>query len=267
MVNATIHVLDRGGLYCDMNYMMEGNTLATYDEQNPDVEYDEIPVWNLVVEHPEGTILWDTGSHHEAMDGHWPEAVTQAFRPHDAAEHRLDDDLASIGYSIDDIDAVFQSHLHIDHAGGLEFFDGTDTPVFVHEKELKHAYYSNETGSGSDSYLLQDFDHDLNWQVLHRDREEHFTDLEFIRFPGHTPGMTGSMIHLEHKTIIFTGDQLYMAENYEDEIPLGGPLTWGKTEWRESLRRIQSLERRHDAEVIFGHDPAQVEAIKPGWNV
>lgn len=35
----------------------------------------------------------------------------------------------------------------IDHAGGLENFKGTDVPIYVHEKELKHAYYSVATKS------------------------------------------------------------------------------------------------------------------------
>ncbi len=48
MVDATIDVLYRGGLECDQNYMIEGQTLASHDEPNPDLDYDEIPVWNLV---------------------------------------------------------------------------------------------------------------------------------------------------------------------------------------------------------------------------
>ncbi|ELY61781.1 N-acyl homoserine lactonase family protein [Natronolimnohabitans innermongolicus] len=266
MVDATIDVLHRGGLECDQNYMIEGHTLGTHDEPNPDVDYGEIPVWSLVIDHPEGTILWDTGNHHEALEGHWPEELLQAFYPHDAHEHRLDDDLEEAGYSIDDIDYVFQTHLHLDHAGGLEFFDGTDVPIFVHEKEVKFAYYSAKTDEGSGAYILEDFDHDLNWQILHQDREQHFEDLEFVRFPGHTPGLTGTVIHLDDEgTIVFAGDQLYRAENFEDEAPLGAGLLWGKTEWFDSLQRIKSLERRHDAEVVYGHDSDQFESIRDGW--
>jgi N-acyl homoserine lactone hydrolase len=265
MIDATIDVVDRGSLKCDQNYMIEGQTLGTYDEPNPETDYTEIPVWNLVIDHPEGTILWDTGSHHGALDGHWPEGLSQAFYPHDAHEHWLDDDLEAAGYSIDDIDAVFQTHLHLDHAGGLEFFDGTDVPVFVHEEELKFAYYSAKTDEGSAAYILEDFDHDLNWQVVHRDRERHFEGVEFVRFPGHTPGLMGTVIHLDSGTVVFTGDQVYQSTNYEDEAPLGAGLLWGKTEWFDSLQRIKSIERRHDAEIVYGHGPAQFEAIRDGW--
>ena len=265
MVEATIDVLERGHLECDLNYLIEANTIGTHDDHNPDVDYVEIPVWSLVIDHPEGTILWDTGSHHDALDGHWPEGLLQAFYPHDAPEHRLDDDLERAGYGLDDIDYVFQTHLHLDHAGGLEFFDGTDVPVFVHEEEVKFAYYSAQTDKGSGAYVREDFDHDLNWEIIHGDRARYFEDVEFLHLPGHTAGLMGTMIHLDEQTLIFTGDEVYQSANYEDEAPLGGPLTWAKRDWFDSLQRIKELQRRHDAEVVYGHDPEQFAEIRDGW--
>jgi len=265
MVDATIDVLHRGTLQSDLNYLIEGHTLATHDERNPEATYIDFPVWSLVIDHPEGTILWDTGSHHDALDGHWPEGLLQAFYPVDAHEHRLDDDLEEAGYGVGDIDYVFQTHLHLDHAGGLEFFAGSDVPVFVHEEEVKWAYYSAKTPKGSSAYILDDFDHDLNWQVLHRDREQHFEGIEFIRLPGHTPGLTGTMVHLEDETVLFAGDEVYQPANYEDEVPLGAGLLWSKTHWFESLQLLKELERRHDAQVVYGHDPEQFEEIREGW--
>lgn len=265
MVSATIDVIDRGVLETDLNYLVEGNTLGSHDNPNPDTDYVEIPVPNFVIDHPEGTILWDTGSHHDAANGHWPEGLVQAFYPKDAHEHRLDDDLEEAGYSIEEIDCVFQSHLHLDHAGGLEFFAGTDTPIFVHEEELKFAYYSAKSSEGSAAYVLGDFDHDLNWQVLHRDRETHFEDIEFIRLPGHTPGMTGTMVHLDDETVVFAGDEIYQSENYDDEIPLGAGLLWSHRHWFRSMKLLKELDRKHDAEIVYGHDPEQFEEIKDGW--
>lgn len=265
MVDATIDVIDRGGLRADLNYLIEGTTLASHDEPDPDVDYVEFPVYNLVIDHPEGTILWDTGNHEDALAGHWPEGLKQAFYPYDADEHSLEGDLAEVGYAIDDIDYVFQTHLHLDHAGGLHHFDGTDIPVFVHEEELKFAYYSAKTDEGSAAYILEDFDHDLNWAVLHRDRETHFEGVEFVRLPGHTPGMTGTMIHLEGETIVFACDEIYQAENYEDEVPLGAGLLWSHRHWFESLQLVKELERKHDAQIVYGHDPDQFAELD-GWS-
>lgn len=266
MVEASIDVIDRGGLECDLNYLVEGNTLGSHSNPNPDTDYVEIPVFNLVVDHPEGTILWDTGNHEDALDGHWPEGLKEAFYPHDVRDHSLEGDLEAAGWSLDDIDYVFQTHLHLDHAGGLHHFDGTDTPVFVHEEELKFAYYSAKTGKGSAAYVLDDFDHDLDWRILHQDRETHFEDVEFVRLPGHTPGVTGTIFHLDEAgTLAFAGDEIYQAENYADETPLGAGLLWSHRHWFRSLQTLKEVEREHDATVVYGHDPDQFEAIRGGW--
>lgn len=73
MGDADVHVIDRGALERDTNYVMEGHVLASHAEpdpdraeSDPDVEYGEIPVRNRIIDHPEETVLRDTGSHHDA---------------------------------------------------------------------------------------------------------------------------------------------------------------------------------------------------------
>lgn len=266
MVDASIDIIDRGTISVDENFLIEASTAATASDPNPDLEMIDIPVYNLVVDHPEGVILWDTGIHPDARDGHWPSGLVNAFPPANPRDHRLDDDLATAGYDVDDIDYVVQSHLHMDHAGGLELFDGSETPIFVHERELKYAYYSAKTGEGSAGYVLEDFDHDLNWQILHLERETHLDGIEFVHLPGHTPGLFGMFIDLDgHPPLLFTSDMVDNRVNYEKEIPMGPGLIWNRETWFESLRRIKDLQRTTDAEVVFGHDPEQFERIEDGW--
>ncbi len=261
MVDATVTPIDRGTITTDVNNVIEGATLGTADEPNPETMMGDGPVYNLVIDHPAATILWDTGSHPEADSGHWPAELYAAF------EHTglrpLEDDLADAGYAVSDIDAVIQTHLHLDHAGGLYAFEGTDTPIYVHERELKYAYYSAKTSEGDEAYVAGDFDRDLNWRVVHDDREQHFDDLEFVRLPGHTPGLLGVRLELEGAgTVILAGDLAYSRTNYRDEQPMGGGLLWSKRHWFESLRTVKDLERRHDATVICGHDAADLEALE-----
>lgn len=265
MTDIEITVVDRGRLTCDWNFLVEGHTMATADEPDPSPQYDEIPVWNLIVDHPEATILWDTGVHHRANDGYWAEPMFQTFAAHDADEHRLDDDLEQVGYTVDGIDVVVQGHLHSDHAGGLHHFDGTDTPVYVHEAELKFAYFSEKTRHGSHGYELKDFDHDLNWRVLTQEREHHFEGIEFVHLPGHTPGLVGMVVEVGDESVIFTNDQVYVETNYEYEVPLGAGLVWNRQHWLESLHRVKDMARRRDATVVFGHDPEQFEDICKAW--
>ena len=56
-------------------------------------------------------------------------------------------------------------HLHLDHAGGLENFRNTNIPVYTHEIELKHAFYSVATKSDLGVYLPHYLQFDINWQT------------------------------------------------------------------------------------------------------
>jgi|APHM01.1.fsa_nt_gi Zn-dependent hydrolases, including glyoxylases len=264
MVDVTITPVDRGTMYLDENYAIEHATVATASEPNPDAERVAGKVYNLVVDHPEATLLWDTGSHPAAGDGHWPDALYDAFQHTDAAERTLPTALAEVGYSVADIDCVVQSHLHVDHAGGLHHFAGTGVPVYVHEAELKHAYYSAKTGEGSGGYLTEDFDHDLHWQVLHGD-ETHFEGVDFLHLPGHTPGLVGLRVDIDsYGTALFIGDQADERANYDEGVPMGGGLLWSSQHWRESLRRVRDLQRRTDAEVFCGHASEDFERLRGG---
>jgi N-acyl homoserine lactone hydrolase len=230
-------------------------------DPNPETTMGDGPIYNVVIDHPEATILWDTGSHPEADSGHWPAELYAAF------EHiglrPLEDDLEAAGYALEEVDCVIQSHLHLDHAGGLYAFEGTDVPIVVHERELKHAYYSAKTDEGDEAYLAGDFDRELNWEIVHGDREQRFRDLEFVRLPGHTPGLLGVRLDLEDAgTVVIAGDQAYVRENYEDEHPMGGSLLWCKRAWFESHRLLEAEQRRHDATIVCGHDQRDLETLR-----
>lgn len=261
MTDIKITPVERGHIRTDSNHIIEGYSMGSADEPNPETEMGEGPVYNLVIEGDE-TILWDTGSHPEAGEGHWPAELYSAFEHYDASEHRLDDDLEDAGYSLSEIDAVIQSHLHLDHAGGLHHFTGTDVPIYVHEAELKYAYYSAKSDSGSSAYVAADFDYDLHWQVVRRERETHFEGVDFLHLPGHTPGLMGLRVDLGEETLLVIGDQAYMRANYDDELPLGAGLLWSKRAWYDSLRWAKEIERRHDATVICGHDADDLDWLR-----
>jgi len=267
MAEITIDMIDRGNIKIDPNAQVEGHRMATATNPHPKADRIEGPVYCLVVDHPSATILWDTGSHPEAGEGHWPEDLYDSTEHYDADEHHLEDDLAAAGWTLEDIDAVVMSHLHIDHAGELYHFDGTNTPVYVHRDELEYAYYSACTTEGSDGYVAADFHHDLNWQIVHGDRKEHFQDFEFIKLPGHTPGMMGARARIDgYGTVVLTSDLVYRSVNFEDEVPLGAGLLWNREEWLLSVREVKDIERRHDVRtILYGHDSDQVARYAGGF--
>lgn len=256
--------VDRGRIEGDASKTVDGVVEATRSDPNPDAMRGEGLVYNLIIDHPEATVLWDSGSHPDAGEGYWPETIYDAFTHVDAAP--LENDLDEAGYDLADIDVVFQTHLHFDHAGGLHNFAGTDVPVVVHEEELKHAYYAavtNRYGAtmGHSTYLKADFDHDLNWQVLRGERRSLYDGVEFLHLPGHTPGMMGTLVAGE-EPYLFTGDLAYVGFNYEHEHPFGTSLLWSRPHWEESVSFAKDIERRHDATVLYGHDHEQLGLLR-----
>ena len=61
--------------------------------------------------------------------------------------------IKNAGYDIEDIKAVVMGHLHLDHARGLEHFENTGVPIYVHEDEFKHACWAAGTNSDGGLYL------------------------------------------------------------------------------------------------------------------
>lgn len=96
-----------------------------------------------MIEHPtEGLILFETGAGPDYPTV-WGAPVNDLFARVDYTEEQeLDKAIALTGHNIKDVKAVIMGHLHLDHAGGLSYFKGTDVPIWVHEIELKHAFFS-----------------------------------------------------------------------------------------------------------------------------
>lgn len=67
--------------------------------------------------------------------------------------NKLPEAIKATGNDIADVRAVILGHLHMDHAGGLEHFVGTNVPIYVHEEEFKHACWAAATGSEGGLYL------------------------------------------------------------------------------------------------------------------
>lgn len=261
MADIEVSFIDRGRVMADRSFVVDGTSVATASNRDPDRVYEEYVVWNLVIDTPEMTILWDTGSNPEAGDGYWPEPLYEAFAHVDAADHTLEGDLSAAGHDLGAIDAVVMSHLHLDHAGGLRNFAGTDVPIYVHREELPYAYYSANTDEGSIAYLASDFHHDLNWSVVHGDSYRLTTRVELFHLPGHTPGLLGALVERPGDPLLVVGDEAYVEANYEGQS-MAASLLADTAAWRESLARCRDIQRETGAEVLLGHDLSVFESLR-----
>jgi len=264
MAEPTLTLVDRGRVRADPGYVVSGHTMGSKAEPNPDHERREFVVWCAVVEAGGQTFLLDTGPPSDAAD-YWPAPLYGAFEAYDAAERDLESDLAAAGYALGEIDAVVMTHLHVDHAGALDAFEESGTPVYAHAEELEYAFRSAKTDEGSTAYLAADFDGEYDWHLVHEDPYTLGPGFRLLHLPGHTPGLLGASVDTADGTVLVAGDEAYTRTNYQEGVPLGPGLLWSERDWQRSRRRLQELQRRTDADVVFGHDLAAFEDGPTRW--
>ena len=168
-------------------------------------------------------------------------------------EHELGAALKATGHDVKDIKKVVMGHLHLDHAGGLEHFKGTNVPIVVHELELKHAFYSVAAKTDIGVYLPKDLGFDLIFQPCSGDYLEIGAGISLLHAPGHTPGLAIMSVNLpESGAWIFTTDQYHVWQNFEESTPQGW-LASDHDDWVRSHQMIQALQKPTKAKTVFGH--------------
>lgn len=258
-----LHLLDLGFLEYDEGWPLAAAGVSTRSEPAPASPRREVAIIAALIEHPKaGPVLFDTG----AATGFaelWPPVVQELFAITTyEREHHLDAALEAAGFGIEDVRAVVLSHMHLDHAGGLELFRGRDTPIYVHGDELRNAFYAIATGEDLGAYIPHYVDYTFNWQALHGEHVELFDGLHLHRLPGHTPGLMGLHLELRNAGPFFlTSDQFHLRDNFEGPQPLGWLLRDHAAWWR-SYRFVKTLHDRTGARLVFGHDRGVLEELR-----
>jgi N-acyl homoserine lactone hydrolase len=244
--------------------LMDWAAFDPWDERVGTKVYN--PYFAYVITHPRGNVLFDTGAHIQLATD--PEArlgaAAASFRLQLKPEEHLEPRLATVGLKPRDIDIVVQSHLHFDHAGGLEVL--THAPILIQREELSFALYPPVYQRLA--YVRGDFDLDLDWRQLEGDHDV-FGDgrLIVLPTPGHTRGHQSLMVHLDSgQTVILLADAAYLlAKMRERALPA---LIWSPDAMVASWERIESLERQHDALLMATHELDFRDSVKlasEGW--
>lgn len=210
-----------------------------------------VPVPVFVIEHAEGTLLFDAGMHPDAARD--PEARLGVAAPVFDVELARGEDaasrLAALGVDPADVRFLVLSHLHFDHAGGAACFPRARPVVQRREWEAGHrddavranTYLPDDYAGLAEPWLV-DGEHDL------------FGDGSVVCLPtfGHTPGHQSLRLRTAAGPIVLCADACYLRESLEARrLPA---VVHDEAGMLASLDALAAREARGER-LLFGHDP------------
>ena len=193
-------------------YIFDCGHLRIADPGRFSLTMDEVSTLELsvpcyLIEHPDGTLLWDAGLSDSLAEG---SPHTQANGTVTTVTLTLRAQLEELGYQPADITYLALSHLHYDHAGNANDFVASTWLVQRPEHEaafgdaqgfFDRALYAELENSET---MLLDGDHDV------------FGDGTVVikSAPGHTPGHQVLFVDLaETGGVVLSGDLYHFPEN------------------------------------------------------
>jgi glyoxylase-like metal-dependent hydrolase (beta-lactamase superfamily II) len=204
----------------------------------------ESPFLSYLVRADEGNILIDTGLHPDdvaMLSGGQIKGLPE--------EQHLPNRLKEVGLTLDDINMVILTHMHLDHVGWLSYLKKAEVVV---QKE-EYNFTMDSPAWTPYRYTPQRFDlKHLKFKLVDGDNVL-MPGITLIFTPGHSIGHQSVMVDLPQTgPIIISGDAVFIQENLDKEFI---PTTWSDT--RQTLLSIKKLKvwaQVRKARIFPGHD-------------
>ena len=257
MKKLKLYVLDNGKMWQDDSLLVAGSRLGTANNKNPPVSWADIPIHTFLIDHPDGRILFDTSSHPKGMAERWPE-FQRKQSPYEVSEDGLLlNRLAHLNVRPSDIKYIVVSHLHVDHAGCLEYF--TKPEIFVSDAEFTRTmrqYVLNEDlGVHMPLDIKEWISAGLKWRPV-QSTEKLIPLLDGVTIlnlgPGHSWGMLGLLIELEKTgNVILSSDALHEGQRGPTDSAAGNHV------------RLPGLRQHREVPDRPGEEALRANLVRP----
>lgn len=258
-----VYILNTGYLETDKNNVVAGATVGTKSCPHVENEWIKLPVMAVLIDLGHEKILYDTGSHPDAMSGYWPVHLQEIYPLYQTEGQRLENQLALCGCKPEDITKVVLSHMHLDHAGNLNLFPHAD--VYVPKEDFMYAQSLvrlNKDPLTHGGYIKADLDVEVKQYHLVDGDFDLAEGIRLIQLPGHTPGLLGVVVHTEKDgTLIFPQDCVYNSEIYGPPAKPSG-LLYDSLAFLKSIEKVRQLQKRYNAQVFYAHDESFFNTVK-----
>jgi glyoxylase-like metal-dependent hydrolase (beta-lactamase superfamily II) len=216
-----------------------------------------IPIMTYLIDHPDGLVLYDTGL---SKPDRWPMQWTIP------EEEWVLNRLTKMGVHPEDIKYVICSHLHIDHAGGLEYF--TKSEIIVSDAEFTNVMKQYALNQISHPYVRADIDEwlrvGLKWRLIGDEGKvvKLLDGINILSFgSGHSYGMLVLLLQLQKTgNVILTSDAIYCSENVGPPVRLPG-IVHDRDGYVKAMNQILQLAKEYNAQLWYGHDMEQFNRL------
>ena len=224
-----------------------------------------MPTPIFLIDHPEGKVLFETGVHRDVVTdavGHWGEHVLHGntyvrgrdWAPQLTADNLVENQLAALGISTDDVRYVIQSVLIPDHAGGVRAFP--KSTIIVQYRELQDAW-------SPPTFMPYHYDQnelseirDYNFRRLYDEDYDVFGDgsVQVLFSPAHSRGEQALVVRLPNTgTVIMPAGVIPQKANWDHGVTTGTPCV-DPALCEASMRRLMRIAELEDGMVMFHHD-------------
>jgi len=256
------HTLEAGRQRLDGGAMFGVVPKPLWSRRIPADDRNRIPLALrcLLVEHPDGLVLVDTGVGNKE---------DEKFRDMYGVENdgtagptQLEDALAELGFGPDDVAWVINTHLHFDHAGGNTYrAPGSDRPLLafaratyiVQRGELDFARHTNERTRGSYfSHNFEPIDQAGRWQLVDQ-AADILPGIRVRLTPGHVPFHQSVLVADAGDATLFLADLIPTSAH----LPLPWIMGYDVEPLRtlETKRAILAEAAEQGWRLVFEHDP------------
>lgn len=225
-----------------------------------------LPIWVLVIEHPEGIFVIDTGENSDINQpayfspagrfGKW--FNTSQFKFQVDRNEEIDQQMIAAQLSPANVKMVVLTHLHLDHVDGLRHFNSV--PVVVNRREWERPY-------GDLPFLYPE-----GFKPRLVDMEERFdlfervsfltdsNDLMLIETPGHTWHHCSVLLQTNDCGIFFAADLCYTQEQLVSNQFAGAHASRRLSV--ASYGALRSYASRRPVVLIPSHDPGAAARLR-----
>jgi glyoxylase-like metal-dependent hydrolase (beta-lactamase superfamily II) len=193
-------------------------------------------------------ILVDSGFYHDRFFKEWQ--VNDFIKPSDT--------LKPLGLKPEDITDVIITHMHWDHADGMDLFP--NARIWIQKDELQYyageAWQSKDTHGGidpDDVLTLVKLNAEGHVGLVNGDAQEIILGITCYTGGRHTYASQYVGVNTSAGTVVLASDNMYLYENLEKHVPIAATLDAASNlHAQDRMKQIAASP----ALIIPGHDPA-----------